>query len=264
MFFFLSKLLPLFVYPLGLSLGLFVLSLFWLKRRPRRARIAIISGIVILWLGSITLVRDPLILNLEQQNLPPSELPTADVIVVLGGATRSPIPPQPWIDIGEAGDRLTHAARLYQQNKAPKILVSGGRIGFVGATSSEAYDMAQLLQFMGIPGQDILQEPNSYNTRQNALYSKALLEEEGLDPETLSILLVTSAMHMPRALRVFRKLGMEVTPAPTDFAIVNNDGPIDSGARLVSLIPEADNLRLTSRALKEYLGLFVYNLRGWA
>lgn len=263
MFFFLSKFIPLLVYPLGLSILLLSLGLYWLNRHPRRTRIAIASSIAILWLSSTPLLRNALILNLEQQNIP-GELPTADVIVVLGGATRSPIHPRPFVDIMEAGDRIIHAAQLYQQGKAPKVLVSGGRIDLAGATTSEAEDMGQLLQFMGVPQEDILIEPESYNTRENALYSKTILEEAGLSPETSQILLVTSAMHMPRSLRIFRKLGMDVTPAATDFLIVKAERPSTSRARLLSLLPEAENVLFVSRAIKEYIGLFVYQLRGWA
>ncbi len=264
MFFFLSKLLPLLVYPLGLSLLLLCLALYWLKRHPRRARITIASSIVILWLSSTPLLRNALLLNLERQNLPPENLPTADLIIVLGGATRSHAPPRPWVDLSQEGDRIIHAAQLYQQGKAPKVLVSGGRIGLFAAESSEAEDMAQLLEFMGVPSNAIIKEPNSYNTRENALYSKAVLEKADLDPETLDILLVTSAMHMPRARQIFEKLGMEVIPAPTDFLIADSDRPLDSRARLISLLPQAQNLHFVSRAIKEYIGLFVYRLKGWA
>ena len=259
MFFFLSKFIPLLIYPLGLSILLLSLGLYWLKRHPRRTRIAIASSIAILWLSSTPLLRNALILNLEQQNIP-GELPTADVIVVLGGATRSPIHPRPAVDIMEAGDRIIHAAQLYKQGKAPKVLVSGGRIDLAGATSSEAEDMSQLLQFMGVPDKDILLEPESYNTRENALYSQPILEAAGLE----KILLVTSAMHMPRSLLIFRKLGMDVTPAATDFLIAQSERPSTSRARLISLLPEAENILFVSRAIKEYLGLFVYRLKGWA
>ncbi len=259
MFFFLSKFLPLLVYPLGLSLLLLGLALYWLKHHPRRARIAIASTIAVLWLSSTPLLRNALVLNLEQQNIP-GELPTADVIILLGGATRSPISPRPFVDVLEAGDRIIHAAQLYKQGKAPKILVSGGRIHLAGATTSEAEDMSQLLQFMGVPDKAILLEPKSHNTRENALYSQTILEKEGLE----TILLVTSAMHMPRSLRIFRKLGLDVTPAATDFLIVKSEQPKNSRARLISLLPEAENLLFVSRAIKEYIGLFVYRLKGWA
>jgi len=263
MFFFLSKFIPQLVYPLGLSILLLGLALYWLKRHPRRARIAMATTLALLWFGSTPLLRNALLSNLEQQNVP-GELPTADIILVLGGATRSPIPPRPFVDVAEAGDRIIHAAQLYRQGKAPKVLTSGGRIALAGATSSEASDMAQLLEFMGVPEQDILLEPQSFNTRENAVFSKALLEEEGFDLDVTQILLVTSAMHMPRSLRIFRKLGMDVTPAATDFLIVRTGQPASAQTRLISLLPEAENLLLVSRAIKEYIGLVVYRLRGWA
>lgn len=258
MFLFLSKLLPLLVYPLGLSLLLMALALIWIPRHPRRARFAIATGLAILWLSSTPLLRDRLVGSLEGQNLP-TALPNADVILVLGGATKSAIPPRPWVDVSEEGDRILQAARLYQQGKAPKLLLSGGRIGWAGAGNSEAADMAELLKLMGVPNSAILQEPNSLNTRQNAIYSQKILAEQGLE----RILLVTSAMHMPRSLAIFRKLGLDVVPAPTDFLVARGDRDASPQARLLGLLPQAENLRDTTRAIKEYIGWVVYRLRGW-
>lgn len=263
MFLFLSKLLPLLVYPLGLSMVLLVVALIFLQRRPKLARGAIATSLALLWLSSTPLLRNALVGSLERQNLP-TDLPTADVILVLGGATKSANFPRPWVDVSEEGDRVIHAARLYQQGKAPKILLSGGRIPWQGDGAPESADMAELLELMGVPASAILQEPDSLNTRQNAVNSQVILKRENLN----RILLVTSALHMPRSLRIFRKLGMDVTPAPTDFLIAEDEsrsrGRSASQARLLGLLPQAENLQPTTRALKEYIGLWVYRLRGWA
>lgn len=263
MFLFLSKLLPLLVYPLGLSLLLLLLALIFFDRHPKLARSAIAASLALLWLSSTPLLRNALVSSLERQNLP-QELAQADVILVLGGATKSANFPRPWVDLSEEGDRLVHAARLYQQGKAPKLLLSGGRIGWQGDGAPESADMAALLGLMGVPASAILQDPDSLNTRENAVNSQVILEREGLE----KVLLVTSALHMPRSLRIFRKLGLDVTPAPTDFLIAEGDsqrrGRASSQARLLSLLPQAENLRDTSRAIKEYIGLVVYRLRGWA
>ena len=85
MFLFLSKLLPLFVYPLGLSCLLLILALLWLKRRPRRAAGAIALALAILLLSSNGWVSAYLTRSLEWRHLPPVEIPEAQAIVVLGG-----------------------------------------------------------------------------------------------------------------------------------------------------------------------------------
>jgi uncharacterized SAM-binding protein YcdF (DUF218 family) len=72
---------------------------------------------------------------------------------------------------------------------------------------------------------------------------------------------------MPRALALYRRQGFDVIPAPTDFRITNADWEqLRSGsmqAHFINLIPTAENLGLTSAALREYFGLLIYRLRGW-
>lgn len=263
MFFFLSKLLPALIYPLGLACFLMLLALLLIWKRPAWASLAILVGFVALMAGGNGWVASSLVRSLERQQLPPGELPQAEAIVVLGGATRSPTPPRTWVEVNEAGDRPIYAARLFLEEKAPWVILSGGRISWTGEMGSEAEDMAQLLKAWGVPESALLLDHTSLNTRQNAENVKVILEEEGIE----EILLVTSAIHMPRSLRVFEKLGIEAIPAPTDFLIV--DDPRGEGGSswqeiVLNLIPDAHRLALTTRSLKEYLGLWVYQLRGWA
>jgi len=72
---------------------------------------------------------------------------------------------------------------------------------------------------------------------------------------------------MPRAVRVFERQGLEVIPAPTDFLVTQADWQYlrEAGlhTQLINLLPSAGNLELTTRALKEYIGIAVYRLRGW-
>ena len=80
------------------------------------------------------------------------------------------------------------------------------------------------------------------------------------------ILLVTSAMHMPRSLRIFQKLGVDAAPAPTDFLVTQQELEEYTGslqAILLNLTPDSERLLQTTRALKEYIGLVIYRLRGW-
>ena len=71
-------------------------------------------------------------------------------------------------------------------------------------------------------------------------------------------LLVTSAVHMPRAAAVFRSAGVEIVPSPTDFNAVDTEQP-----ELLSWIPDAASLAATTIAIKERLGTLSYRLRGW-
>jgi uncharacterized SAM-binding protein YcdF (DUF218 family) len=261
MFLFLSKLLPLFIYPLGLSCLLMMVTLVLMWKRPRLAAIVISVAFWVLVLGGNGWVSAILARSLEQQHVPTTELPKADAIVILGGATRSPLPPRQWVEINEAGDRLLYGAKLYRQEKAPIVIVSGGRLDWKGNGPSESEDMAELLQTMGVPTSVILQDPTSLNTRENAVNVKRILEEKGIQ----RILLVTSALHMPRSILIFQRLGINPIPAPTDFLIDDGGETSESWQDVIlGLLPDADRLYLSTRTLKEYIGIMIYRLRGWA
>nr|WP_290222133.1 YdcF family protein [Trichocoleus desertorum] len=262
MFIFLSKLLPLFLYPLGLTCLLLVVALLTFWKRPRTAAGAIALALTILLLGGNGWVANQLVRSLEWQNLPAAELPTADAIVVLGGATKSSAKPRPGVDLSEAGDRVVYGAQLYREGKAPLLILSGGRINWRGGGSPESADMAALMQSWGVPQSAILQDPRSLNTYENAVNVKQILKSHQLK----RILLVTSAMHMPRSRLIFRRQGIEAVPAPTDFLVTELEvQELQSSPEsfLLNLLPDADRLQQSSRVLKEYLGLVIYRLRGW-
>lgn len=259
---FLSKLLPIFVYPLGLACVLLMVALATLWKRPRWAAGSISLALLLLLAGGNGWVATRLAQSLEWQHIPQAALPQADAIVVLGGGVRPEMPPRPWVDMAEAGDRPLYGAQLYLQGKAPLVILSGGRIDWNGGGPPESADMAQIVQAMGVPAGAIAQDPTSLNTYENAVNVRQILDQRGLR----RVLLVTSAMHMPRALQIFTRQGIEAIAAPTDFGVTVQDiAELGSGreAMLLNLVPDAERLQQTTRALKEYLGTLVYRLRGW-
>ena len=263
MFIFLSKLLPLFVYPLGLASILLLAAL--LVRKDARARAGfIIAALVIIWLTSTTGFSNLLARSLEWRYLPPKEIPTADVIVVLGGGTEPASNPRPMVEVNGAGDRVLYAASLYNNGVAPHILLSGGTISWLDeGSTTPAEDMASILTEIGIPPEALWLETSSQNTYENALFSKEILT----DHEINRILLVTSALHMPRSVALFEKQGFEVIPLPVDFSITDNESAQDQNgaflSKVMDIIPQVGNLGLTTNAMKEYIGMFIYKLQGW-
>lgn len=260
MFFFFSKFLPVFVYPIGLTILLIVLAIFlWRWRRGQTA--VLIVAAVLLLLASNQYVANALARPLEWQYLPPDPLPQADAIVVLGGMVRWADYPQPVPNLSESGDRLLYAAWLYQQGVADNLLLAGGRAP--GATTTEAEEMRHALLIMGIPESALWYEDESVNTYENALFSKPILDAKGVN----TIVLVTSATHMPRSMGIFAKMGYEVIPAPTDYYTVapewDEETRLTPSEALLYLLPSADALEITSRTLKEYIGILVYGWRGW-
>lgn len=258
----LSKLLPPLFYPLSLVCWalLFAIVRFW--RSPQQAAIALVIGFTILVLSGNDYVAAVLIKSLEEQYLPPNPIPTAAAIVVLGGAVVPQTAPRPWVEVTEGGDRILYGARLQQQGYAPYLILSGGRIPWLGETSQrgEAADMAEIAQACGVPASQILLDTTSLNTYENALNVKRLLAAHHI---TGKLLLVTSAYHMPRSVAIFRRLGLEVIPAPTDYRYPSIVRSLTWQNLLLSLLPTPTNIETTTIALREYQGLLLYRLRGW-
>ncbi|MEM9539213.1 MAG: YdcF family protein [Cyanobacteria bacterium P01_E01_bin.42] len=262
MFVYFSKLLPLFLYPLGFTCVLLAIALLIHWFRPRWTPIPIALALLILLLSGNGWVSNAIVQSLEWKYLPEGELPQADAIVLLGGSLRPISPPRSTVEVSEQGDRALFAAHLYREGKAPFIIASGGRVQWRGGGPPEASDTENFLEAIGVPGKAILQEPDSLNTYENAVNVAKILKRRNMK----RVLLVTSAMHMPRSLAIFKKQQIEAIPAPTDFLITEQllQEPNRSvKALILNFIPDVDRLQRATKAMKEYIGFVVYWLRGW-
>lgn len=251
----LTKILTRLLLPLSAIFLLLVASLGLLLAGRRRAGLAaLVTSIATLYLLSVPVVSTSLRLALEQRHPPhaAADAPAADAIVVLGGGLSAAEPPRPWPDLNSAADRAVHGARLYRAGKAPLVVATGG--ARLGGTLTQAAGVADLLVELGVPREAILTADASRNTYEDALGTRRLLAER----EAGALLLVTSALHMPRALATFRAAGLQPIPSPTDFEVSALDrlGPL-------AWIPDPEALQGSSRAVKEVLGCFGYALRGW-
>ena len=264
MFYFLSKFLPLLVYPLGLTCVLLIGVLAIRDQTVWMRRLAALA-LLVLGLGSNRLVSMALQRSLERRH-PPLDGPVeADAIVVLGGGTREGAPPRPSAEVGEAGDRVIYAARLYEAGAAPRVIVTGGEAPYANPGEGSGDEvMGGFVRWLGVDDDALIVETESRNTYENAARTREILRDRGIS----RILLVTSATHMPRAYRIFRRFDeLTVIPAPTDFQVTDSDWryytQLDLGVQLMNLLPQADAVLATSMTLKEYLGIAVYRLRGW-
>ncbi len=246
-----------FFNPLSAILSaLLVLLLLWLLTRRGAFLVAMVVVTGLLWLLATPWVSRNLQSLIESQagEVSAEALPRADAIVVLGGTLAPPASPGGDANLSAAADRLVYAAKLYRLEKSPIILISGGNATGAGTLDAEAVHAAALLRDWGIPADAILTETESVNTYENAVYTKLMLDQHSLK----SILLVTSALHMPRALATFESAGIQAIPAATDF-----ESRLPAAAGMEAWIAEPGALEGTSRALKEYFGRLVYRQRGW-
>jgi uncharacterized SAM-binding protein YcdF (DUF218 family) len=256
---FLSKLIPLFLYPLGCAIVLILLALLLILFRKRlSAGLVLTVCLGLLWGFSMPAVSEPLLRTLEMDvpAQPIADVPRADAIVVLAGGVATVRPGSLDARPEHTFDRLYNGYLLYRADKAPMIVLSGGSISWKvkDQSRSEAELMAELLLEIGVEENDILVEPKSRNTFENARNTAELLHQRGLD----RILLSTSALHMPRAMACFEKTGLDVVPVPADVLI-----DVQARRDFLDFLPDVQALAESTAVLKEYLGVMYYAGRGW-
>lgn len=257
---FLSKFLPVFVYPIGLAAILILFALIFWKKRKAAISLVIIA-IAILWIGGNRWVSMSLVKSQEWKYLPPATVQKADAIVVLGGGTEPAEYPRQGVELNGAGDRVTGAYRLYKAGVSDHLLLSGGDIDFLDSSgSSPAEDMASLLKEFGVPDSSLWLDTTSQNTRENAINCAKILKEKGID----KVILLTSAAHMPRSVILFEEQGLTVIPYPVDYTVTQAGweqlwhGNI--GSTLINIFPTSSSLNMTTNVIKEYLGILYYKL----
>lgn len=253
LFFFLSKVLTLFLFPLPIAilLGFFVLKFV----EGRKNKILVSLPILFLLFFSSFPVAQFLIRTLESE-FPPvriEEVPESDVIVVLGGAINPMTYYPERVEILSAGDRMTESVLLFRNRKAPLLLFTGGSGVLFQQKVSESDSARKFFLDFGVPEDFLLIEGISRNTKENAIETAKILRENGLN----KIILVTSAFHMKRSLGVFQKEGLEVFPFPTDYRALRIDVNWDT------IIPSVGALDTSTIALKEWIGIMAYKLKGF-
>jgi uncharacterized SAM-binding protein YcdF (DUF218 family) len=259
--YYLSKVLPLLLLPISLSLIAALLTLvFIIKGKRAWSLVSLLTSILVLWVAALPEVAGRLLWSLERQYVPvpTAEIPTADCIVVLGGALGAAIYPRVEIELTDSSDRVYQAAKLYRKGKAKTVIVAAGNQPWNKGREPEARLIGELLVEWGVLRSSIVLDTESKNTRENAINAAAALQANGCE----SNLLVTSGWHMPRAIAAFKRVGVEMIPVSVDVGFVEGDSALFTS--VASFIPTADALATTSSAIKEWMGIWVYRWRGWA
>jgi len=254
---FVTKFLPVFLYPVGAAAGLtLVAGALTLLGYRRSGAAAAISAGALLWACATPFVAEWAAGSLERQHppRPMSETPQADVAIVLGGGIRPNASPRQEPDLGDASDRVLHAARLFRAGKVPRILITGGNIPWISGTTPEAQMIRDHLVEFGVPVEAISVATESRNTYENALEIKRLKETQPFQ----TALLVTSAIHMPRAIATFQRAGIPVLASSTDVRVITK-----TNRTVFDWLPDSEYLDLTTKAVKERIGTLAYRMRGY-
>jgi uncharacterized SAM-binding protein YcdF (DUF218 family) len=205
---------PIMVSLVTLLVGLVVL---WFTVKQKAGKIIVTMGCALLVFCSVQALSSFITLPLTYQypaivdvdNLS-VQFPNMSYVVVLGGGHQTFDPHVPLTDHHSQAQlrRVVEGIRLHRGLPGSKLVLSGG--GMRGPSS--AHTMEALALSLGVKDVDIILEPDSHNTYEEAKYLKIVLDDA-------AFLLVTSASHMPRALALFTQMGMNAVPAPTDHRV---------------------------------------------
>ena len=252
------KLLANLLFPLELSIELFlfglVLLLFTKKQKAGKCLVTI--GLLFLLAFSTYPFASAILRPLERRYPAIDVLDQRDVnklgakyIVVLGGGqvcdptitTASQFQPSSLV-------RLIEGIHLHRQIPGSKLILSGGSSKYEPTTNAELMQKMALL--LGVKKEDIILEASSKNTYEEAKIIKDMIGEE-------KFILVTSASHMPRSMALFKKLGMEPIPAPTNHLVKESPKMPPQG-----FFPSVDNIKMVEVAFYEYFALIKEKLAG--
>lgn len=239
-----EKILTYIFFPPGGLVVLLIAAIVFVAKNRRRAAIIILSiAVFSLYFLSTKAGSELLISPLENSYHLPEKV-HADVIVVLGGGFK--YCPE-GLCVGDSSIKRATYALLLQQKYGLPIVVCGGKLFEPGPT--EAATMANFLERLG--GKNIVIESKSINTWQQAIEVKEIMEKNGWKRAVL----VTSAFHMKRAVYSFKRQGIEVVTAPTDYRTDR------SGAPITYFLPYVKYLFTSFLALHEYAGILYYKIR---
>jgi uncharacterized SAM-binding protein YcdF (DUF218 family) len=243
--------------PLPAALFLLVAGICLLRRRRNSGwgQVFSFAGLALLVLLSLPPVARREALLLEGQFAPARATPQTRaqvkwVVVLSGGIGNVPTFP-PNSELSRASlVRLVEGIRLLNEHPHARLLLTGGAPFNLGP--SEASGMRDTALLLGVDPRRIVVEEESWDTEEQAAAVRPIVRDA-------PFLLVTSAVHMPRAMALFRKQGMEPIPAPTDFIVRGR-------ARLspLTFYPSADSLFVSTQVARELLGLWWSRLRGQA
>ncbi|WP_425452803.1 YdcF family protein [Trinickia dinghuensis] len=227
-------------------------AVFVLWRRARK--VIAVAALALFWLLSAGWLTAPVLALVQHDasHYPPPTFGPRTIIVVLGAGTEydrhGALVPK-----SDALSRLATTASLYAQckqgNRHCEIIISGGNPQRHPATEAQTY--APYLTEAHVARDDLVLEKASLTTYENAEFVARILHSERYD----SLMLVTSAYHMPRALLDFHRFGLTPEPVASSGKIVR-----------CGLLPRLPNLIAANVALHELIGMaqfYVYRALGW-
>ena len=248
MFFILSKTIPFLVQPTAIIL-ISWLSYFLFKKWSKRKYFLYSSlGLFILFTNDF--IANKTLLNYQYAPVSSSELTHADYGILLTGMTNTVMLPDDRVYFNHNADRLLQAISLLNQDKFDTLIISGGGATALRKNIQEAAVIKKYLQGTNTDLSKIIIEDSSRNTYESAQFIKKKIR-------MAKSVLITSASHMPRALAVYNKEGLDPAPYPAVY-LTNNQIITPS-----MFIPGTPALVKWNILFKEWQGMIAYKLAGY-
>ena len=264
LFFVFSKIVQFCIEPLNWVIVFVVLSLLFLGlRKPHLCKrfllLALVDLLLVGWLPTSELFLRALEDATPKVSLTQMSAKDFGGIIILGGAIEGGeiAIDRGEISIGSAAERVTKAFELIRQYPELPFIFSGfsGRLSPNGMSEADAFK--RLVAEQGLPDRNAHYENQSRNTYENALLVKPMVLElatVGTNNAQKPWLLITSASHMYRSLKIFQKQGMEVIPVPVDY---------QTGNRLhLGSFDLMEGAQQWNNLLHELIGLLAYWITG--
>lgn len=267
MFFFLSKTLFYFLMPITWVTLFLLIAVFSKKWRLKSLRI----GFILFLFFTNPFLANEMYLLWEIPPTPIKEIKQYEIGIVLTGMSNSGKEPKDRVYASQGIDRLLQAVRLYKDGKIKKIAIVGMSEEIDLITGEEkppirTYKYRDMLKDMCVKEEDILIEPKSKNTYENAQFSAQFLEKNAkklnlnftTDSNQNQILVITSAFHLRRSLGCFEKAGLKVDGFSTDFMATERKNTLT----ILSIIPTEEAMAKWGRIIHEIVGYIVYDATG--
>lgn len=254
MIFLAKKIISPFLTPLSASLLLALLGLFflWYTRRQKTGKVLVTMSTLLLGFFSYGVLCDMVVRPLELKYPPITDFQALKdvkwVVVLSGGCGVDPALPLSTYLSEASLIRLSEGIYIHNRLPATKLILTG-RSAFKGITPV-AEVMGDVAMEWGVKPEHIVIETKATDTKDHPIYVEEIVGRD-------RFILVTSASHMPRAMGLFRKQGMEPIPAPTDYMVKKRDGGLSPGV----FFPSSEALETAERAIHEYLGMVWARLR---
>jgi uncharacterized SAM-binding protein YcdF (DUF218 family) len=252
--FFFAKVFWLTSQPVTIGFLLIGLSVVLMIFRIRRLAIAAgLLSLTLIFVSFYTTSGALIVQELEDRFPRPAAPADVACIVLLGGGIATKVDGvRGGYNLDDAADRYIETVRLAGVYPNARIIMSGGDGSLTGGYVKEADIIRRMFDDFHIDPARVEYDAESRDTYENAINTRVILQRLNLN----HCLLVTSGFHMPRAVAIFRNLGMDVTPWVADYRTTGKQGLTLSAGHPI------DNADLLTTGLREWIGIVAYYFAG--